>query len=137
MPETATLHIARPAGFEELPDKDFTAMVEARIREVEEAAAAERARTGVQVLGRRAVLDQRWSDRPTSRESRRELDPRIAARSKWSRIEALLRNRMFRDDYAVARDAFLAGDRNVVFPAGTYWMRRFVQAVCAPAPAPT
>ena len=137
MPETATLHIARPAGFEELPDSAFTAMIEARIRAVEEGAAADRARTGTQVLGRRAVLDQKWNERPTSREPRRELDPRVAARSKWSRIEALLRNRMFRDDYAAARDAFLGGDRDVVFPTGTYWLRRFVQAVCAPAPTPT
>ena len=137
MPETATLHFSRPAGFEELADKEFAAMVDARIRAAEEAAASERAQTGAHVLGRRAVLDQKWSDSPTSREPRRELDPRVAARSKWSRIEALLRNSIFRDAYAVARDALLAGNRGVVFPAGTYWLRRFVQATCEPYPAPT
>ena len=137
MPETATLNFSRPAGFEELADKEFAAMVDARIRAAEEAAASERAQTGAHVLGRRAVLDQKWSDSPTSREPRRELDPRVAARSKWSRIEALLRNSIFRDAYAVARDALLAGNRAVVFPAGTYWLRRFVQATCEPYPAPT
>ena len=137
MPETVTLQIARPAGFEEIGDKEFAAMVETRIRAAEEAAALERTRKGSQVLGRRAVLDQKWSDRPQSREPRRELDPRVAARSRWSRIEALLRNRVFRDAYERAREALLAGHRDVVFPAGTYWLRRFAQATCEPWPAPT
>jgi len=137
MPETVTLQIARPAGFEEIGDKEFAAMVETRIRAAEEAAALERTRKGSQVLGRRAVLDQKWSDRPQSREPRRELDPRVAARSRWSRIEALLRNRVFRDAYERAREALLAGYCDVVFPAGTYWLRRFAQATCEPWPAPT
>ena len=137
MPETVTLQIDRPAGLKELSEDEFTAMVEGRIRAVEEAAAFERARTGARVLGRRAVLGQKWSDRPASREPRRQLDPRVAARSKWSRIEALLRNRIFREAYVVAREAFCAGDRKVIFPAGTYWLRRFVQAACEPGPAPT
>ena len=137
MPETVTLEIARPTGLKEVPDDEFKAMVATRIRAAEEAAASERARTGARVLGRRAVLGQKWSDRPASREPRRKLDPRVAGRSKWSRIEALLRNRVFREAYAVAREAFCAGDRNVIFPAGTYWLGRFVQAACAPAPAPT
>jgi len=63
-------------------------------------------------------------------------DPRVAARSKWSRIEALLRNRAFRDAYIAARESFVAGVRDVIFPAGTYWLRRFVQATCAPGPVP-
>jgi putative transposase len=137
MPETITLHVVRPTGFEELTDKEFVAMVETRIRAAEEAAALERTRTGSQVLGRRAVLDQRWNDRPTSHEPRRELDPRVAAQSRWSRLEALLRNRIFRDAYVRAREALLAGDRGVVFPAGTYWLRRFALAPCEPCPGPT
>ena len=137
MPETVTLHIVRPAGFEQLADKEFAAMVETRIRAAEKAAALERSRMGSRVLGRRAVLNQKWSDHPTSRERRRELDPRVAARSKWSRIEALLRNRAFRDAYVRAREALLAGDRDVAFPAGTYWLRRFTQARCEAWPSPS
>jgi hypothetical protein len=88
-------------------------------------------------MGRRAVLDQKWNDRPGSREPRRKLDPRVAARSKWSRIEALLRNRAFREAYAAARAAFVTGFGQAIFPAGTYWLRRFAKAICAPCPAPT
>ena len=111
-------------------------MIDERIRAVEEAAAAERRLSGIQVLGRRAVLTQKWTARPASREARRELDPRVAARSGWRRIEALLRNRAFRDAYIAARESFVAGVRDVVFPPGTYWLRRFVQATCAPGPVP-
>ena len=74
----------------------FATLVLERIRAIEATAAAKRRRAGAQVLGRRAVLDQRWSARPASREPRRQLDPRVAARGKWSRIEALLRHRAFR-----------------------------------------
>ncbi len=111
-------------------------MVLERVSVGEETAAADRHRTGATVFGRKNVLAQKWSDRPDSREPRRQLSPRVAARSKWSRIQALLRNRAFRDAYAAARASFAAGIRDVVFPAGTYWLRRFIQAICAPWPAP-
>ena len=137
MPEVVSLFFARPQGFKHLDPKAFAERVRERVHVVEETAAAERRRTGARVLGRRAVLDQKWTDRPGSREPRRQLNPRVAARSKWSRIEALLRNRAFRDAYAAARAAYAAGIRNIIFPAGTYWLRRFTQAICAPCPAPT
>jgi putative transposase len=132
MPETACLSFVRPAGF--VSDRDFATLVSERVRTVEENAAAERRRIGIQVLGRSAILKQRWSQRPGSREPRRQLNPRVAARSKWSRLEALLRNRAFRDAYAAAREAFAAGIRDVLFPAGTYWLRRFAHAPCVPLP---
>jgi REP-associated tyrosine transposase len=137
MPETVTLSFARPPGFEHLTPEEFAGLVTARVRQVEETVAAERRRNGTSVLGRKAVLNQRWSDRPGNREPRRQLDPRVAARSKWSRIEALLRNRVFRDAYAAARASFLAGVTDVLFPAGTYWFRRFARATCAPYPSPS
>jgi hypothetical protein len=64
------------------------------------------------------------------------LNPRVAARSKWSRIESLMRDRAFRDAYAAARASFAAGIRDVLFPAGTYWLRRFTQALCEPIATP-
>ena len=41
-----------------------------------------------------------------------------------ARLEALMRNRAFVEEYVIARDAWLEG-RMVVFPPGTYWLRRF------------
>ena len=136
MPDTASLSFTRPPWFRELSAREFAALVVERVRAVEEAAAVERRRTGASIFGRRAVLDQRPTDRPGSREPRREINPRVAARSKWGRIEALMRNRAFRDAYVAAREAFIAGVRDTVFPAGTYWLRRFTRATCEPLPAP-
>jgi len=42
-------------------------------------------------------------------ELRRNPRPRVAARSKWERIEALLRNRAFLVDYAAARAGWHEG----------------------------
>jgi putative transposase len=137
MPAAVTLSFARPKGLEHLSVAEFASLVTDRIREREEKAVSERRRTGAPVLGRRAVLKQRWSDRPTTLEPRRGLDPRVAARDKWRRIEALLRNRTFRDAYAAARTSFQRGARDVLFPAGTYWLRRFANAVCVPLLEPS
>jgi len=93
MPEAVTLCLVLPP---ELGDPDqFRAELRRQVEAAEAAAAVERRRTGAGVLGRRAVLRQSWRDSPTSREPRRNLRPRIAACSQWSRIEALLRNRQF------------------------------------------
>jgi hypothetical protein len=95
-----------------------------RVRIVELDRAAERLRTGRRVLGRRAVLAQSWRDHPASCEPRQNLRPRVAARSKWARIEALMRNRAFAEAYADARARWRDGVP-AVFPPGTYWLQRF------------
>jgi len=134
MPEVASLTLRRPPGHEHMDAAAFASLVTERIRHAEELFGAERRRSGAAVLGRRAVLAQRWSERPRDREPRRQLNPRVAARSKWHRIEALLRNRAFVDAYLTARARFIEGVRDILFPAGTYWLRRFARATCAPAP---
>ena len=135
IPESVELRFTKPRGFEHLSDGELAKLILERVRVEEESAADERRRAGTRVLGRKGVLAQRWSDRPESREPRRALDPRVAARSQWSRLEALLRNRSFRDAYAAARASFIAGVTSVLFPAGTYWLPRFANAPCEPHPA--
>lgn len=101
-----------------------------RVREVELQAALSRQRNGQRVCGRRGVLRQAWSARPSTEEAPRGVKPRVAARSKWARIEALLRDRAFLASYARAR-AFLRDGLPAVFPVGTYWLRRFVHVPIA------
>jgi REP element-mobilizing transposase RayT len=134
MPETVSLALSRPPGFEHLGAAEFATLVADRVRQVEESVLVERRKTGARVVGRRAVMAQKCTDKPTGREPRRELNPRVAARSKWSRIEALLRNKAFQQAYAAARASFISGMRDALFPAGTYWLRRFASATCAAGP---
>jgi putative transposase len=122
MPATVRLEFVIPPELG--PADDVRSVLRARVAEVEAMYAAERRRKGKRVLGVRAVLRQPWKASPTSVEPRRGLRPGLAARSVWARVEALARNRVFIEAYRVARATWLAGF-DVVFPAGTYWLRRF------------
>ena len=121
MPEVVEMRLTIPAELG--PEADVLEELRQRVAAAVAAIGAERQRTGQRVYGRRAVLQQPWWGRPTSFEPRRNLRPRIAARSKWARIEALLRNRAFLVDYAAARAGWHEG-ATVRFPIGTYWLRR-------------
>jgi hypothetical protein len=67
---------------------------------------------------------------PTEYGAAANLRPRVAARSKWSRIEALLRNRAFVVAYKTARETWQTAAA-AVFPPGTYWLRRFANVPIA------
>lgn len=130
MPAEVTLRLVIPS---ELGDPDeVRRTLRERVDKVEKHFAALRARTGRRVLGRQRVLRQSWRDSPTSCEPRRNLRPRVAAKNTWARIEALQRDRQFIDDYRAARKAWLAG-LPAVFPAGTYWLRRFAGVAVMPS----
>lgn len=81
--------------------------------------------------GVRRVLAQKPTARSASTEPHRRLNPRIAARDKWKRIEVLERLREFLDAYRAAWVARRAGQPNVVFPAGTYLLRVAHGVACA------
>jgi ectoine hydroxylase-related dioxygenase (phytanoyl-CoA dioxygenase family) len=130
MPDAVELHLLIPPELGS--EAEVLAELRERVQAVEEAFAAERRRTGRRVYGQRAVRQQSWRDQPSSVEPRRTLRPRVAARSMWVRIEALQRNRIFLADYATAREAWLHGTA-VMFPLGTYWLRRFANVPIAKA----
>lgn len=122
MPARVSIRLGFP---EELGSAgELSAELEAMVRDLEHKAALERQRTGIRVLGRAAVLKQSWRSSPTTSEPRRGVSPRIAAKNMWARIEALARNRGFVRAHAEARALWRLGC-DVVFPAGTYWLRRY------------
>lgn len=124
MPETATLRVAFPPELG--PANEILRQVVDGISEAERRAAEERRVAGSSIVGRARVLRQSWRDCPDSEERRRGLQPRIAAQSVWSRIEALQRNQEFVRAYRTARRAWLGGEA-AAFPSGTYWLRRFAR----------
>jgi REP element-mobilizing transposase RayT len=128
MPAAVTLTFALPPEFGD-PAPLLDAL-RAQVAATEAAVAAERMRTGARVLGRRTILRQSWRSCPASQEPRRNLRPRIAARSQWARIEAIHRNREFLAAYRDARARWLGG-AVVPFPVGTYWLRRFAHVPLA------
>ena len=130
MPEEISFSLSTPPGFEG-SSADFSQLLLAEVAKVEHSAAQNRRETGATVLGMKTVLAQPIEGRPKSHEPRRQLSPRVACRNTWRRVEALARNREFLFAYRTARERFLAGI-DAVFPAGSYWLRRFVGVPCEP-----
>jgi putative transposase len=129
MPESVELVLTVPPGFasaEEFQDRvaEATAALEAESRR--ELAAKKQG-----FLGRARVLAQKPFARPVSLEPRRKLNPRVAARDKWKRIEALSALKEFLSAYRDAWSRRRAGLPDVVFPAGTYQLRVEHGVCCA------
>jgi len=133
MPEVVSLRITRPHGFQDLEQREWASLVTERVRAAEAEHRERRAAKGIAVLGRAQILAQKPFTCPESHAPRFQMSPRVAAKGKWARIEALRRNRGFIDKY---RDAFrihMAGLAGIVFPFGTYWMRKFAKVLCESA----
>lgn len=138
LPETARIRFARPPGCEHMTQDEFAAFLTSQVGEVERECVERRQSEGKRILGRREVRRQRCSDSPTSQEPRRRLNPRVACRDRWRRVEALARNKAFVNEHAAAREAFQR-DPSARFPAGTWWYVRFAGARSVPLvpPAPS
>jgi REP element-mobilizing transposase RayT len=121
MPETVELELTPPPGFDSPAAfrADLVAALEAREREI----AADMASRGRPFLGRDRVLAQKPTDRPISEHEVGTLNPRIAGRDKWKRIEALRALVAFREKYRKALRALRDRVPDVLFPHGTYWLR--------------
>jgi putative transposase len=129
LPELAPLELTTPPGFSTA--EAFREQLVAALSE-REAEAVKKVGT---FLGVARVLAQKATARSQSLEPRRQLNPRVAARDRWKRIEALGRLVSFLADYRTAWREWHQGRRSVIFPAGTYQMRIAHGAACACAGA--
>jgi putative transposase len=130
VPASASLELSIPSSLLSESD-DVTQVLERMVRE-RERELQQRARVqGLKFLGRRRVLRQSPWGRPRDAEPRRGLNPKVACRDKWKRIETLQRLKQFLADYREARQRYLDGDTDVRFPAGTYWLRVRLGVLCS------
>ena len=128
LPDRATLELSAPPGFDSA--QQFRAELE-RALGAREAEARSRYKGRGGFLGVARVLAQKPFARPRPGEPRRGLNPRVAGRDKWKRIEALGALVAFRRAYREALDARRAGSEEVLFPHGTYLLRVFHDVPCA------
>ena len=133
MPEVVSLPITRPHGFQDLEQSEWASLVTESVRATEAEHRARRDARGIVVLGRSRILAQKPFTCPESHAPRFHLSPRVAAKSKWARIEALRRNRGFIERYRDAFRSHMAGLAGILFPFGTYWMRKFAKILCETA----
>jgi len=135
MPEVVTLPITRPRGFENLSQEGWANLVTERVRIKEAEHRQRRAAKGITVLGREAILRQNPFHCPETHAPHFQISPRVAAKNKWARIETLQRHRGFLARYKEAFDRHMEGVLNVIFPFGTFWMRKFGKVACEAAEA--
>jgi hypothetical protein len=129
LPEESSLKLQVPAGFDSR--EQFQRAIREAVALREERSAEELAAEKRGFLGARRVLAQSPLGRPTAPEPRRGLNPRVACRDRWRRIQALGRLVAFIESYRSALRAWRAGARDVVFPPGTYLLRVAHGAACA------
>jgi REP element-mobilizing transposase RayT len=140
LPDEVALDLALPPGFASM--EEFQRRVRAAVAVHEGQAVLAIRAAGRTFLGARAALRQRPTATPSSAEARGGLRPTFASRDRWRRSEATHQVREFMARYRRAWAVFSAGQRDVVFPAGTYWMRVVLGVRCGPggntscAPAP-
>lgn len=115
MPQTAALELVEPTTIDKQRAQSHRDQVFSDIRQSINSDEP-RAR------GMRFILQRDWKDRPTTHEPRRKLCPRFASRCSELRIRALTEYRRWLDAYQSALQRFKSGQRQVLFPAGTFWM---------------
>ncbi|PRP91592.1 transposase [Enhygromyxa salina] len=129
IPKTATLRLVRPPARPELSDDELRDVVldkvTARENELEQA----RQKAGKKVLKMRNVRAQHWSAMPGT-DKVFGVRPTVSSTDKDKRIAAIQGKKAFELAYAVARKLWIAGDRSVEFPAGTWLLWRRYEARC-------
>ena len=130
IPKTATLRLVRPRVRLDLSDDELRDLVFERVAAREDKLETVRAEAGKKVLNMRNVKAQHWATMPGA-EDLFGVNPTVSATSPDGRIEALRRKKAFEQAYAAARERWLAGDKDVEFPGGTWLMWRRYKAQCA------
>ena len=123
MPETAELIIHQAPGHENLPIHTYEKLIADEISKEEHNIANDMSTAKKTFMGMDAVLRQSHREKPQTIEPRRGMNPRFAARNKELRISAVERYKQFVANYWDALKEWKRGNREVVFPAGTYAMR--------------
>ena len=132
MPPSASLAIAMPPQFDQFSQGQYKEVVCGEMHKRERALVEAFEKAGRSFMGVSAVMRQKHWEQPKTTEPRRHLNPRIACQSKWHRIEALARLKSFIVEYRDALRRWRDGERGVIFPRGTYYLRIHAGVCCAP-----
>ena len=134
LPETVHLVIDRPDIMPNLSDDELRSRVLEELDKREKELAAERRRRNIEVAGRRAVESRHFLEIPGPEEMFSKV-PHVSGSTREERETQLRIREAFLEAYYAARDAFRGGNREAVFPYGTWMMRRIWNARCEPAPS--
>jgi len=136
LPDETTLRFVRPEIFPALSDLQVATKLNDAVAKLVHRAREDMQTRGLPFLGRKTVLRQPFSGTPRTPAPRRNPSPHIAAKSTPARVNAIRRMLDFVATYRAAWLRWRDGDRNVIFPLGTYALRIYAGVRCASA-APT
>ena len=132
-PETATVRMTWP---ESLRDDVEAARerIRAKVELLVERAHDQAKREGWKVMSARQAM--RVSPYRVAKSAGKlgGMNPHLAAADRRRRIAEIRRLKTFRAEHAECKARWCAGDRDVVFPAGTYWMKKHHGARTEPFP---
>jgi len=131
LPEVAQFKLVRPPIRPELSDAELRAAIRAEVTKIENELIAQRRRTGRRVMGWKRVVAMHYLDIPNEKEEYFGVRPTFSGDDEVARQKARARRKRFLADYYAARDRFFAGIRDVVFPFGTWLMKRIFKVNCA------
>jgi len=136
LPAQATLKTAVPPALEGEPEEDVQRRIEERVRERCAEIAKQISAKGQRPIGvQRALRADPFARQEVVRiqgRKRGEREPYQSQHQRGRRVSLgfLDRWREFLERYKEALAAWCAGDREILFPRGTYWLRFFHHARC-------
>ena len=135
--ERETLEIVRPAStYSKLSDEEFACHIQTRLHREERAIQESMRARGRSFPSAQSLTRGSPYDRPKKKESRGNVVPKVKTRCQELRRAAIDRLRLFYQSYRQALIEYLGGNRDVVFPAGTYLMDVQFGARCEPHTQP-
>jgi putative transposase len=106
-----------------------------KVRRLERKALGDSKEKGIPFRGVRRVLRVARTVRARAFEAFGKINPRFRAAGNWELARSKVRAmRLFEAMYAEALARWTAGERRVLFPSGTWWMRVHHGARCHPPP---
>ena len=136
-PKEATLELTIPPALSHLEPDEFRAELTRRVGERVAEIRAQMKREKRSFMGRRRVMKQPRDGKPKKPETHFGRVPAIACKDPTRRKQELKALREFLTLYAEARERWLDGDAEVLFPFGTFEMVRLQGARCPRAPPET
>jgi REP-associated tyrosine transposase len=130
IPEKIDFKVRPLPGFEDMSEKQFAGLMRKKLKKKQGKLNKKYREIGKQFLGVHGVLNQDIYEQPWTAAPHREMSPQIAAKNKWRRMEMIVELKVFQVKYKKAMMKLKLGEKDVVFPAGTYFMRRYFGVKC-------
>ena len=137
LPEKAELVFHVPPEFEHLGAEGWAKRFSDALASFEEEARRKVTEEGRTFMGPAHIKRKSWKSAPKEPEKSgvvKAFHALYIATDKAVRLAAIAAHRAFTRAHEAARQAFLAGDRDALFPHGTYQYPRILGVRCAPPP---